>query len=201
MQPKPSTNHAIVDVSEKLFNLWATPVKQDLLDLSGYLERPLNPDWKIPMSHAEWKKYLYSGGRDQACHDQDLGLLFKQCEDEIVTEAEHQLKTVIMRNPDMGGTEDSFHGFWDNNIRNTLELCLKAKCIRNSNQGTELRPDFGLLLADSCAFRGEEEKGPDNRNEAKNELKDKMRWPPMFSVSSRLRLSRLLVIPSLTLGA
>jgi hypothetical protein len=120
MQPKPSTNHAIVGASETLFNLWTTPVKQDLLNLTGYLERPLDPDWKIPMSHAEWKKHLFSGGRGQACHDQDLELLFKRCEDEVALEAEHQLKTAIIWHLGSGGTEDSLHGFWDNNIRNIL---------------------------------------------------------------------------------
>lgn len=41
-----------------------------------------------------------------------------------------------------------------------------------------MRPDFGLLLADSCVFRGEEKKETDNgnRNEAKDELKYNTRW-------------------------
>jgi hypothetical protein len=180
MQHKLSTNHAIVNVSRKLFGLWATPVKQNLVHLKEYLERPLDPDWKVPLSRVEWKNLLVSGVHDHACHDQDLELLFKQCEDETAPEARHQLETAILYGPrGSGGTEDSLHCFWDDNIRNILIQCLNAKSIRNSNQGTEtgvFRPDFGLLLADSCVFRGEEKPESGGKSGPKDELKDKTRW-------------------------
>ena len=65
-----------------------------------------------------------------------------------------------------------------------------------------MRPDFGLLLADSCVYRGEEKKGSDNGN--RNEVKDDsntipdgcMTRPHIFSVGSHLCLSRFPVIPS-----
>jgi len=66
-----------------LFDLWTTPVKQDLKLLKGYLEKPLDSDWKIPLSHVEWKKLLVSEEfPDHVCRSQDLELPFKQCEDE-----------------------------------------------------------------------------------------------------------------------
>ena len=72
-----------------------------------------------------------------------------------------------------------WHSFWDDNIRKLLEhLIPEGKTIRNGNQHTEkrkLRPDFGFLLKKICPFRGEE-KGPDNSEDPKAELADKLNW-------------------------
>ena len=78
-----STNHAIADISQKLCSIWTEPVALDLQHLKEYLEKPLDPDWKIPVSYNQWKGYLASElSPAQACSDEDLELLFKQSEDE-----------------------------------------------------------------------------------------------------------------------
>ena len=118
---------------------------------------------------------------EHACCDEDLELLFKQCENETADGILDKLKTAIMNGPlDPDGTEDSLHSFWDTNIRAILVRCLKnAKSIRNSNQDTEtgqFRPNFGLLLANICVFRGEEKRKSFPGTHSKDELKKKTRW-------------------------
>ncbi|KAF8721898.1 hypothetical protein AX14_010132 [Amanita brunnescens Koide BX004] len=71
------------DISQKLCSIWTEPVALDLQHLKEYLEKPLDPDWKIPVSYNQWKGYLASElSPAQACSDEDLELLFKQSEDE-----------------------------------------------------------------------------------------------------------------------
>jgi len=158
-----STNHAIADVSRKLFDLWTKPAKCNLWDLKEYLGKPLDPDWKIPLSHAEWRALLVSETLPaHACSAEDLELLFKQSEDETAAAVLDLLKPAITREPsNPSGTENSLISFWD------------------SNQGTEtgkLRPDFGLLLANVCVFRGEEKRLGFTGMHPRDELKVKTRW-------------------------
>lgn len=165
-------------MSRKLFDLWTTPVKQNLQNLKEYLEKPLDPDWKIPLSHVEWENLLVTNvGFDHPCYDEDLKVLFKQCEDETADGILDHLKAAITRSPlDSGGTEDSLIGFWDDNIRMILIRCLNAKSVRYSSQCTEtgqFRPNFGLLLDGVCVFRGEEKR---KTKHPKREFKDKTRW-------------------------
>ncbi|KAF8336080.1 hypothetical protein F5887DRAFT_1285507 [Amanita rubescens] len=137
------------DISRKLFDLWTKPAKWDLRHLKEYLEKPLDPDWKIPLPHAD---------------AEDLELLFKQSEDETAVAILDLLK------PELRGIQ---------NIRDILERCLGVASIRDSNQGTEtsrLRPDFGLLLANVCVFRGEEKGIEFTGMHPRNELKVKTRW-------------------------
>ncbi|KAF8572904.1 hypothetical protein K439DRAFT_1643341 [Ramaria rubella] len=50
--------------------------------------------------------------------------------------------------------------------------------IRNSNKHAEtkkMRPDFGFLVQNVCVFRGEE-KGPENPEDPRAELADKLMW-------------------------
>lgn len=181
MPPKLSTNRAIIaDVSRKLFDLWRAPVELDFKLLKGYLEEPLPPDWKIPLSHFEWKELLHGEELpDNACCDQDLELLFNQCEDKTANAIRNELKVTIMKGPlEPDGTEDSLHGFWDANIRNILVQCLNARSVRNGNHGTEterLLPNFGLLDK-VCVFRGEEKSEFYSGKHPKDELQGKTRW-------------------------
>ncbi|KAF8344548.1 hypothetical protein F5887DRAFT_1283196 [Amanita rubescens] len=149
-----------IDISDNLFYIWAIPVKQDLEHLKGYLEEPLDPDWKIPLSRVEWRKLLFRGVHDHACYDQDLELLFTQSEDETANEIQHDLKTAIMNGPlEPDGTDKSLRGFWVDNIQKILSSCLSAKNVWCDSEGKEpgqFRPGFGLLLDDVCVFRGEE---------------------------------------------
>jgi hypothetical protein len=176
-----STNHAVADISRKLFDLWTKPAKCNLWDLKEYLGKPLDPDWKIPLSHAEWRALLVSETLPaHACSAEDLELLFKQSEDETAAAVLDLLKPAITREPsNPSGTENSLISFWDRNIRDILERCLGVAGIRDSNQGTEtgkLRPDFGLLLANVCVFRGEEKRLGFTGMHPRDELKVKTRW-------------------------
>ena len=176
-----STNHAIADISRKLFDLWKKPAKCDLRHLKEYLEKPLDPDWKIPLSHAEWRAFLVTESIPaHACSAEDLELLFKQSEDETAVAILDLLKPAITRDPvNPNGTKISLVSFWDRNIRDILERCLGVASIRDSKQGTEtgrLRPDFGLLLANVCVFRGEEKRIEFTGTHPRTELKVKTRW-------------------------
>ncbi len=175
-----STNHVIADISRKLFDLWTKPAKWDLRHLKEYLEKPLDPDWKIPLSHAEWRAFFVTESIPaHACSAEDLELLFKQSEDETAVAILDLLKPAITRDPvNPSGTEISLVSFWDRNIRDILERCLGVASIRVNNQGTEsarLQPDFGLLLANVCVFRGEEKRIEFTGMHPRDELKVKTR--------------------------
>ncbi|KAK2465690.1 hypothetical protein APHAL10511_002234 [Amanita phalloides] len=169
------------DISRKLFDLWTKPVALDLQHLKEYFEKPLDPDWKIPLSYNQWKEYLASElSPAQACSDKDLESLFKQSEDETAVAILDLLKSAITRDPvNPSGTEISLVSFWDRNIRDILERCIGVASIRDSNQGTEtgkLQPDFGLLLSNVCVFRGEEKRIDFGGAHPRDELKHKTRW-------------------------
>ncbi|THU85684.1 hypothetical protein K435DRAFT_384769 [Dendrothele bispora CBS 962.96] len=81
--------------------------------------------------------------------------------------------------PPLNGTENSFHSFWDANIRNVIQVLVPSgTAIRNSSQHTatrKLRPDFGYLVNDRCPFRGEET-GPGDSEDPRAELLRKFDW-------------------------
>lgn len=176
-----TTNHAVADISRKLFDLWTKPVKRDLWHLKEYLEEPLDPNWKIPLSHAEWRALLVTESIPaHACSAEDLELLFKQSEDETAVANLDLLKPAIVLGPvNPSGTELSLISFWDRNIREILERCLGVAGIRDSNQNTctgSFQPDFGLLLANVCVFRGEENGLVFTGTHPRHELQSKTRW-------------------------
>jgi hypothetical protein len=90
-----------------------------------------------------------------------------------------KLYTAVVESPAMTGTEEYFRGFWDKNIKEVIELVLgQGQSFRNSNNNTQMRqmrPDFGLLLRNVCVFRGEE-KGPQNTEDPRAELINKLMW-------------------------
>ncbi|KAF8346567.1 hypothetical protein F5887DRAFT_1281694 [Amanita rubescens] len=157
------------DISRKLIDLWTKPVALDLRQLKEYFEGPLDPDWKIPLSHNQWKEYLANElSPAQACSDEDLELLFKQSEDETTVGILRLFDHAITRDPvNPSGTENSLVSFWDRNIRDILERPLEAG---------KLRPDFGLLLSNVCVFRGEEKRIDFGGTHPRDELGHKTRW-------------------------
>ena len=94
----------------------------DLRHLKEYLEKPLEPDWKIPLSYNQWMAYLASeSSPTRACSDEDLELLFKQSEDETAVGILPLFDQAIIRDPvNPSGTEKSLISFWDRNIRGIL---------------------------------------------------------------------------------
>ena len=178
MALNPSTNYAIADISQKLCGLWTKPVALDLRHLKQYLEKPLEPDWKIPLSYNQWMAYLASeSSPTRACSDEDLELLFKQSEDETAVGILPLFDQAIIRDPvNPSGTEKSLISFWDRNIRDILERPLRVACFRDSNQAGKLRPGFGLLLSNVCVFRGEEKRIGFRGPHPREELRLKTRW-------------------------
>ena len=85
----------------------------------------------------------------------------------------------IMGNPPCGGTEASFHHFWDKNIREVVEcLVPTGRSIRNSSEHTvtmTCHPDYAFLIDNLCPFQGEEQ-SPDSIVDPKQELADKIVW-------------------------
>ncbi|KAN0080641.1 hypothetical protein V8E54_003845 [Elaphomyces granulatus] len=110
------------------------------------------------------------------CQREDVELLFRVGGYSHISS---NILRVIYDSPPPDGTENSFIFFWDQNVRRFLELLIpNGKSIRDSSEHTatgDLRPDYGFLLNNLCAFRGEE-KAPGNRIDPKKELSDKLQW-------------------------
>ncbi|CAA7260723.1 unnamed protein product [Cyclocybe aegerita] len=144
-------------------------------ELCGLLKEPLSEEEKIPISKSMYN-WLISYLPPDSCLDKDISTLFKIGEPDVIALA---IFTTVCMPPPSSGTEDSFHSFWDRNIRHIIELLIPSgKSIRNSNQHTatrKLRPDYGFILQSICPFRGEE-KGPENLEDPKAELADKLNW-------------------------
>jgi len=164
--------------------------------LRKHLDLPFGPEEKIPISGSTWRSLLrpYYHQPKYACSDKDLDQLFIMNDDEAAHFIWPRVHTAITKSPpSVSGTEDSFHVFWDENIRDILSPCLgETETIRNSNQGTctgTLRPDLGLFLRGCCIFRGEEKRPEHIGNHPRVELAEKTRWvydPAPFILGARL---------------
>ena len=90
----------------------------DLRHLTEHFEKPLDPDWKIPLPYNKWKEYLASEiSPARACSDEDLEHLFTQSEDETAVGILCLFDHAITRDPvNPSGTEISLVSFWDRNI-------------------------------------------------------------------------------------
>jgi hypothetical protein len=154
-----------------------------LQNLSSHLQQPLAEDEKIPISQDQFDKLstLSSSAAfpEAALSAEEAATLFRVSEDEHADDFEQLFFTAIALSPPTRGTEDAFHGTWDNNIGNILKLILPAgETIRNSNHNTSTGlkpPDYGFLLKGHCYVRGEE-KGTDSTDDPEQELIDKLRW-------------------------
>jgi hypothetical protein len=151
-----------------------------LVELNGVLNKPLAETEKIAISHEAYAD-LISPIQEafDICKEEDISILFKQSDMECASPLLITLYKAVVESPGATGTEEYFRGFWDKNIKDVIELVLQqGQSIRNSNRHTEtknMRPDFGLLLQDVCVFRGEE-KGPQNTEDPRAELVDKLTW-------------------------
>jgi len=167
------------DIGMELTNQWSSPRHaQDENDLRHILNSPLVEDEKIPITQAQFDRMVKcSTDRLEALHPGDLAALFRVSEEDTAPLIhQHVASRVIGNRPQTHGTEQSFIGFWDDLICQTLKLVLQGTFIRNSNRSTStglLRPDFGYLMRGHCLFRGEE-KAPESRGEPIKELKDKI---------------------------
>jgi len=115
---------------------------------------------------------------NDTCKEEDVAILFKKSEVDVLSPLYRFYKAVV-ESPGTTGTEAFFHGFWDKNIKDIIELVLQqGQSIRYGNLNTQtknMRPDFGLLVQNVCVFRGKE-KGPQNTEDPRPELVDKLMW-------------------------
>jgi len=113
---------------------------------------------------------------EDLCTSDDVKLLFRLSDSETPLD---KIFVTVAESPPTQGTENAFISFWDKNVREILELLLPdGRSNRNSSQHTatrSLRPDYAFLLRRLCPFRGEE-KGPDNIEDPRSELSDKLAW-------------------------
>ncbi|KAF8330307.1 uncharacterized protein EI90DRAFT_3154937 [Cantharellus anzutake] len=174
-----------VDISAKLYLKWNVPLPKilNVTDLGVYLNAPLEPEEKIPISNPQWRSLLHTDPSSPKllCFPADLEMLFIENEDETASFVWRLLDVAIHGHPpDSNGTKNSFISFWDENILNILKAGLgDLKWIRNSNRSTNtgsFRPDLGLLLESACLFRGEEKCPSFSGKHPRQELADKTRW-------------------------
>jgi hypothetical protein len=148
-----------------------------IAELARIADLPLSEEEKIPIS-ADRMEGLLSSSIDvqDICTLEDVKLLFRA--DYGGTPLD-KFFFAVADAPPISGTEDSFHSFWDKNVRDILELLIpNGKSTRNSSRHTatgSLRPDYAFLIYKFCPFRGEE-KPPDSTDNPKAELADKLVW-------------------------
>ena len=173
-------NFAIEEAADILNSWRAKRIKTQLPSLEALpeiLNEPLAEAEKLTISTEAYED-LISRLYEQVdfCSEADVAVLFKKAKTDTLSPLT-PLYTAAVESPSPTGTEDSFHGFWDQNIAKVVKLLLPTGLsIRNSNRHTEtrkFRPDSGFLYENICVFRGEE-KGSENDEDPKVELSDKI---------------------------
>ena len=168
-----------------------------LEELAGFINSPLVPSEKIPITQPMFDSLvssLYPG----ICSQDNVASVFR-----VVPNSDPNFTLFFQaasNHPPPPGTEYSYVYFWDSNIRAILERLLPAaKILRNSSHHTStanLRPDLALLLEALCVLRGEEK--PDDTDDPKGELRDKLLWvyddAPYLLGECLLRASRCFLI-------
>ena len=158
---------------------WSHPIQATSLQtLRSYLQQPLTDEEKIPISQHEfdWLCVPLKQSRGYALRAQQLSTLFRVSADECAPGASGPFIHAIGSVPPTLGTEERFHGTWDRNISEILELILGVPTIRNGNGNTSTalkQPDYGLLVKGHCVFRGEET-GSVPEGDPKEELSEKI---------------------------
>jgi hypothetical protein len=145
-------------------------------ELTRIADAPLDDDEKIPVSLHRMKQLSMSADAKDVCTPDDVGLLFRAGEGESLLE---KYFFTVVEPPPRSQTEDSFHSFWDRNVREILELVVPlGKSTRNSSVNTatrNLHPDYAFLVDNLCPFRGEE-KAPGSSDDPRSELASKLVW-------------------------
>ncbi|KAI9455621.1 hypothetical protein HD554DRAFT_2178403 [Boletus coccyginus] len=146
-------------------------------ELASFVDHPLSDDEKIPISINYFNGLLSSPLElHDICTPNDVQLLFRPGHGGTLLD---KIFWAVATSPPYDGTQRAFISFWDNNIRDIVELLLPTGwSIRNSKEHTatmRCRPDYAFLMNNLCPFRGEE-KSPQSTADAKQELADKVAW-------------------------
>ncbi|KAF8630512.1 hypothetical protein AX17_005404 [Amanita inopinata Kibby_2008] len=163
-------------------NMWSLSKRvkaelPELAELKQVLDAPLEDDEKIPISPCLMEALVSSPFElADICTLDDVKLLFQAGYGETPLD---EIFFTVIKSPPMTGTENSFHSFWDQNVRDILEIVVPCgRSMRNSSRHTaawSLRPDYAFLLDKICPFHGEE-KGPEDNESPKAELAKKLAW-------------------------
>lgn len=148
-----------------------------IAELQRIIESPLLGHEKVPITSSRMQDLVSSDSETQdICTSEDVELLFRASNASTPLD---KLFFAAFDAPPIGGTEESFHYFWDENIRMILQLLVPfGKSTRNSSKHAAtrtLRPDYAFLLGNICPFRGEE-KPPGSTEDPKAELSNKLEW-------------------------
>ncbi|KAI9566666.1 hypothetical protein HD554DRAFT_2174326 [Boletus coccyginus] len=135
-------------------------------ELASFVDHPLSDDDKIPISINYFNGLLSSPLElHDVCTPNDVQLLFRPGHGGTRLD---KFFWAVATSPPYDGTQPAFISFWDNNIRDIMELLLPTgRSIRNSKEHTatmRCRPDYAFLMNNLCPFRGEEK------------LADKVAW-------------------------
>jgi hypothetical protein len=149
------------------------------MELSHFLDEPVSEENKFPLSHKHFDALLSPTLHDP-CRQEDLELIFRLSETQKCPTLDTFFYNAVFKGPPPdSGTESAFIVFWDRNVREILEVLVpQGNSIRNTSHNTSTRasrPDYGFLLNNVCAFRGEE-KSPSNNEDPKAELSEKLVW-------------------------
>ena len=122
----------------------------------AYLNKPLEEDEKVPLSHYSMTTLVSRGEPTIVCNERDLQQIFRSSEDEEADYLWTILKPAIASSaPDSDGTEESFHFFWDDNIRKIIAAIFAPDKFINRGTSTAFqRPDFGVLHRGVCISGG-----------------------------------------------
>jgi hypothetical protein len=113
-------------------------------ELAGTLNQALADEEKIPLPQELYDSFFAAPDR---CHNRDVGAVFRvenSISDLIISDFYSPL---IRQPPPWEETEDSFHQFWDDNLRRILLLLHRdARALRNSNLHTATRTGRRLFF-------------------------------------------------------
>lgn len=154
-----------IDRSEPMKHIWKSEGVHTRMSVQCLTEDPP----KIPLNRTDWDDAgtrLSSNVRDRFfelsdgdhCHGLFISFFW-----------------LIMSIPGVGGTESSFHSFWDGVFGN-VALLFQSTINRDSSLGTTTdrdRPDWSAETRGYRLFRGEE-KGPETEGDPKDELLRKL---------------------------
>ncbi|CAI2164427.1 13524_t:CDS:2 [Funneliformis geosporum] len=156
------------------------PTLPSVNELADFLDQPIPETLKLPLSQDQLQPFI-SFEYPSSCTENDLNIIFRISEEQTSFFLLSQLVgQIITKNaPPSNSTEDTYHLFWDLNIRSPLELLIpNGISVRNTSQHISTankRPDYGFIVGQICTFRGEEK--PEMSNEdPKAELRDKLIW-------------------------
>jgi hypothetical protein len=145
-----------------------------------HLQLPLTEEEKVPITQNAFDRLVTPFSIDNptpALTAVKLATLFRVSKEESAKSIRDSFRQLITKAPPTSGTEDSFHGTWDRNISDVLNMVLStANPIRNSDHKTSTalkRPDYGFLVKNHCVFRGEE-KTPGSDGDPKAALVEKL---------------------------